>query len=379
MNRTSWLLLILCLLLPCVTEVKAFSGEDNYSRDLHADGPYIWHDSLGTGARIVTVTPEGQLQDQHVATLAPGYQFKVRTEDGRHQFDVRLHEVSRPSARYEPASKIFVMSDPHGNFDCFQSLLRAAGVIDENYHWSFADGHLVIIGDVMDRGVDVTTIFWLIYQLEAEASTAGGHVSFLLGNHEPMVLMSDNRYTEDKYLALADTLHLPCGMLYGPRTELGRWLMTRNTMMRIGRNLFVHAGLSPKLYEMNLPIETINEEISRGLYLRKKERKQLSQQVYDLFASDGPIWYRGLVKKKAKYHPAPADSLDMILARYDADRLYVGHTIFKQVSKFYKGKVVGVNVNNMKARKSLKPRGVLITPSSAILVTDKGLTKKHIR
>lgn len=46
----------------------------------------------------------------------------------------------------------------------------------------------MIIGDIFDRGKDVPQIFWLFYKLEEEAAKAGGHVSFILGNHEPMVL-----------------------------------------------------------------------------------------------------------------------------------------------------------------------------------------------
>ena len=38
------------------------------------------------------------------------------------------------------------------------------------------------------QGKDVPQIFWLFYKLEEEAAKAGGHVSFILGNHEPMVL-----------------------------------------------------------------------------------------------------------------------------------------------------------------------------------------------
>ena len=114
-----------------------------------SDGPYIWRDSVGSGAPI-----------GHVS----GGIANLRDER------------------------------PHGNFDCFQSLLRAAGVIDSTYHWTLADGHLVVIGDVMDRGVDVMPIFWLLYELEGEAQQAGGTVSFLLGNHETLVLKTNKNY-----------------------------------------------------------------------------------------------------------------------------------------------------------------------------------------
>ncbi len=350
--------------------LSVVAAERDYSHDLHSDGPYIWRDSIGPGARLVSVSADSRLLVQHIDSLAADYRFEVRTEDGQHQFSVQLHEVERPAAVYPEASQTFVMSDPHGNFDCFQSLLKAAGVIDSTYHWAFADGHLVVIGDVMDRGVDVMPIFWLIYQLEAEAQQAGGQVSFLLGNHETLVLMNDVRYTEKKYLALADTLGMRCADLYGLRTELGHWLTTRNTLMRIGRDLFVHAGLSPQFYGLNMPVDSLNATITSGLYKTKAERREMSELVYTLFASDGPIWYRGLVREDEKFHPAPADSLQLILDRYDADRLFVGHTIFPEVTEFYGGKVIGVNVDNMKARKERRTRGVLLRKGETIFVKD---------
>lgn len=66
----------------------------------------------------------------------------------------------------------------------------------------------MIIGDIFDRGKDVPQIFWLFYKLEEEAAKAGGHVSFMLGNHEPMVLANDLRYTKEKYKILAEKLKM---------------------------------------------------------------------------------------------------------------------------------------------------------------------------
>ena len=66
----------------------------------------------------------------------------------------------------------------------------------------------MVIGDIFDRGKDVPQIFWLFYKLEDEAAKAGGTVSFLLGNHEPLVLANDLLYTKDKYKVLAQKLNM---------------------------------------------------------------------------------------------------------------------------------------------------------------------------
>lgn len=62
--------------------------------------------------------------------------------------------------------------------------------------------------------------------------------------------------------------------LFGPDTELGRWLGTRNTMQMIGNDLYVHAGLGKDFYDKNLSIPTVNEEMSKGLFMTKKNAKR---------------------------------------------------------------------------------------------------------
>ena len=41
----------------------------------------------------------------------------------------------------------------------------------------------------------------------------------------------------------------------------------------------------------------------------------------------------------------------MIMDRYKAKHIIVGHTIFKDISTFYNGKVIGVNVDIKKTGK----------------------------
>ncbi|MDE5702471.1 MAG: metallophosphatase, partial [Bacteroides sp.] len=160
--------------------------------------------------------------------------------------------------------------------------------------------------------------------------------------------------------------------LFGSETELGRWLGTRNTMQVIGKDLYVHAGLGKEFYDHNLDIPTVNREMSRALFMNKKERKALSPLTAFLYGNNGPIWYRGLVRTETKYHPLTSDSLQLLLKRYKVCRIIVGHTIFKDISTFYGGKVIGVNVNNKENRKKRRGRAVLIEQNKYVVVGDKG-------
>lgn len=380
--RTAKLHFLLYALTCLLCATPALAGRaygtsgDKKEAKLTADGPYFIYNEDGS-TRIVSVSNKGKISDKTHKALPRRYGFEVTSHDQKHRFHVTLQDsVVRPGWHYGLPRKLFVMSDPHGNLDCFVSLLQNNGVIDKKYHWAYGENRLVIIGDVFDRGNDVTQIFWLIYQLEQEARKAGGQVDFLLGNHEPLVLMNDLRYTKPKYKLLADTLHTKYADLVGRNTELGRWLCTRNTMQTVGRNLFTHAGISAAFLEQDLDIPTVNEQMSMGLYKRKAERKATSPLVYFLHGSYGPIWYRGMVRKDEKYHPLATDSLQMILGKYDVDRVIVGHTIFDDITSFYDGQVIGVNVDNQENREQGKGRAILIENGEIFVVGDKGILRK---
>ena len=164
--------------------------------------------------------------------------------------------------------------------------------------------------------------------------------------------------------------------MVGSNTELGRWLGTRNTMQIIGDVLYVHAGLSKDFYDKNLEIPFVNQEMSKALFMTKKERKALSPLTAFLYSNDGPIWYRGLVRKEAKYKPLSTDSLQMVLDRYQVKRLLIGHTIFKDISTFYNGKVIDVNVDNKENRNKRRGRAVLIEGNTYYVVGDNGKMRK---
>lgn len=338
-----------------------------------ADGPYIIYEE--SSARVVAVDTEGNISDRRMDGVGPGSTFTVVSDNGAFSFDVTLHEISRPAWKYDSPEKTFIMSDPHGNLDCVISLLRGNGIIDDELKWSFGSNHLVIIGDIFDRGNDATQIFWLVYKLEEEARQAGGNVSFQLGNHEPMVLSGDMRYTKDKYKSLADSLGCTFPYMMGPDTELGRWLGTRNTMQIIGDDIYVHAGLSGEFLEKRLSVPEVNERISSGLFLTSDQRKK-DPELYFLFKTYGPIWYRGLVHWQKKYYPASESTLDAVLDWYGVRRVFVGHTIFRNVKAFYGRKVIDVNVSNQENKDKGRSRAVLLEDGRTFVVGDNGIIKE---
>ncbi|MCP4458644.1 MAG: metallophosphoesterase, partial [Cytophagales bacterium] len=198
---------------------------------------------------------------------------------------------TEPSA-IPAVEKLVVLSDIHGQLDLFQSILKANEIVDEQLFWSFGDGHMVIVGDVFDRGPQVTESFWYIMKLDKQAKEAGGRVHVLLGNHEYMPLQNDLRYVHEKYLQAASNFDTTYPELFSNQTIIGRWLRSKSTIFRIGRRIFVHGGISAEFLDRELSLETANNIYREILDMTKKEMRADPKCDY-FYGSQCPIWHRG--------------------------------------------------------------------------------------
>ena len=90
---------------------------------------------------------------------------------------------------------------------------------------------------------------------------AGGSVHFVLGNHEAMIMAGDLRYVHGMPMYAAQLIGLTYDQLFGESSELGQWFRTRNSVMKIGSLLFVHAGYSPRLNAEGLSISEVNNRV----------------------------------------------------------------------------------------------------------------------
>ncbi|MFZ4861071.1 metallophosphoesterase [Sphingobacterium sp. Mn56C] len=334
------------------------------------DGPYVLY--ADGAAKIIRV------QDGTIVTSSMGTNpLTVVTDDGKHRFSVPLHRIKTPKWNHKVRGDIAVLSDPHGDFDSFYAILRDQQIIDADYGWTFGKNHLLLIGDVFDRGRDVLPIFWLLYKLEAEAERAGGSVHFLLGNHEEMVLRENLKYNEPKYIALKDSLGIAYRELWSMQSELGRWLQSRNTIEKIGDRLFVHAGLSVDMVKDKWTIPAVNDSVRHYLYKTKGERDQSAAAKF-LFGANGPLWYRGMVRQEERYNPLPEGDLRLVLDFYKVKEIYVGHTIFPEVSFFYGNTVRAVNVNNRVNREQGRSRGLLLRKKEILLLYDAPIKNKPL-
>ena len=243
------------------------------------------------------------------------------------------------------ASKVYAVSDIHGEYEALKNILRAGGVVDDHGRWIWGDGHLVVAGDVFDRGLYVTECLWYIYGLEQEARSAGGRVHLLLGNHELIVLRGDLRYVHEKYLkGICRTARIPYDDLYGPDMELGRWLRSKPTVLKIDSVLFVHGGLSPECVDRSLSRSDLNLAVRHNLDITPP-RLASSDLPRFLFGSLGPFWYRGYhYEMEGKYPQASGSELSSILEYYGVGRVVVGHSEVDSVSGLYDNRVLAIDV-----------------------------------
>ena len=310
-----------------------------------SDGPYLMKgESGGWIAHWVDDTADGP-RARHEA-VADGGRIAIPAVGSVPAFDVRLRGPARnaPDAIATPqGTPLLVVADSHGEYEIFVQLLQRQRIIDERLRWSFGRGHLVVLGDVFDRGAHQLEILWLIYQLQAEAAAAGGGVQMLLGNHEAMVLRGDLRYLNPRYPATAQTLGAASyAALFSPDSLLGQWLRTLPVTLRFDDVLLVHGGLSPEAIARGLMPAELNRTVRAVL---DGTVAPATSEAHDFaMRSLGPLWYRGYFALDGHPAPASAADVDAILARLGVRAILVGHTKVPKVTPLYEGKVVAVQV-----------------------------------
>lgn len=242
---------------------------------------------------------------------------------------------------YSGVEKIFAVNDIHGNYNQFVEILINNKIIDKRSNWTWGRGHLVIVGDVFDRGDNVTETLWLIYKLEKQARKAGGYVHFLLGNHEIMVLMGKSLYLSKKYKHLTYHFDYDYTDFYKKNTELGKWLRTRKTLVKINDNLFVHGGISYPFYTELMSIQSINTYTH--MVVNMESGSKLTEKTKIFLGDLGPFWYRGYVWNPDEKKPITEDQLDEILKFYQVSHIIIGHTLIKKIQTLFHDKIIAIS------------------------------------
>lgn len=319
----------------------------NVMEAVQTDGPYVLH--FGNKMYVKYIMNDDGWKILKTDTLdalqKSSYTFTVATDKPGVTFSVKLKpELKNEKCEYKKVSKQFVISDIEGNFRAIRRLLQANGVIDSSFNWTFGDGHLVLTGDFVDRGEQVTEVLWLIYSLEEKAKAAGGYVHFVLGNHEIMNMSGDLRYLNTKYKENTEFLNYSYTELYGSNSELGRWMRTKNVVEKVGDMLYMHGGISSVVNNLGISLQKIND-IARPFY--SDSTFQYPDMKTEILYSDyGPFWYRGYYTGKIL---ATEQQIDSTLDKYDVKKIATGHTVVSDtISVRFNGKVFNTDVMHAK-------------------------------
>ena len=222
--------------------------------------------------------------------------------------------VNADKWHFTDVDRIVAVGDVHGAYDAFVATLQAADVIDDDRAWSGGETHLVITGDLLDRGPGSRAAMDLVMRLESEAQAAGGRVHQLLGNHEVMNLIGDLRYVAlEEYAAFEDIeskddraywyRHFRASLsndvnedeassvfenlappgFFGHRQAFradghyGRWLLSKPFTVVINETAFVHGGLPPLIAEQGLA--GVNEGLNKDLLGYVATRSKLEDEA----------------------------------------------------------------------------------------------------
>jgi len=355
---------------------EAHLDEDKLAYILDKEGPYIFFENNKLAVNYIRGNkPNGFYNDKTLHPLNQKLTAKAHftLEKQDIEFTVNPH-IEVPPVSYQDDSPILAISDIESGYKTFRDFLISHKVIDASLNWTFGKGHLVLVGDFIDRGNSVTQVLWFIYKMEQEAKKQGGNVHFIIGNHEIKNLQGNFASSSEKYLYTASIAEKSLFDLYSEDAFLGRWLASKNSIERINGNLFVHGGIHPKISEFDFTLKEINQIIRNHYRKPYFTKRNPDKEAFLVSSKTGPAWYRGYFKDNL----SQAD-VDKGLDKFSAKAVVVGHTLQWSIKKLFQGKVFAIDVKHPNDYlDSFPPRsseGLLITANKYYRLLDDG-TKK---
>jgi len=274
---------------------------------------------------------------------------------------------NKPRKRIEKESvistkaKIFAIGDVHGEYDSLVKLLVNNSIVDENLNWIFGNGHIVFIGDLVDRGERVTDVLWLVYQLAEQAELSGGMVHTIMGNHEAIILNSDNRYIHEKYQILTRGNRISYSDLFTKNVWPGVMLRNFRAGVVIDSILFVHAGISYQLAQKNIPLVRMNQLLEK-LYNPdipfQVDPDVFINELNHIFSEYGLLWYRGYLMQTPTIPKTTLNEINYVLKTFGAKYMIIGHTEVDSITPLYEGRLFPINVPF--SRRGIIPQALLI-------------------
>lgn len=290
--------------------------------------------------------------------------------------------VSSAVCNISTTERIVAIGDVHGAFEQFVAILREAKLVDSRNRWAGGKAIFVQTGDITDRGPDSKKVIDLLRKLTDEAARAGGRVHALLGNHEAMRVLGiyrdvgpgefrafrtpDSENLRQRYLDLLledgakrakaagtefdagafRTQFLdatPLGsvemqLAFSARSDYGKWMRDRDTIVKINGILFMHGG--PSAVTAALGCAATNAQVRTEVSTMTASSPGLDKSL--IVGTDGPLWYRGLADPASG---VTETDVDAILKAMEARAIVVGHTVADRfrIKSNFSGRVVQID------------------------------------
>lgn len=225
--------------------------------------------------------------------------------------------------------RIIVIGDIHGDWKVTQKLFLKFKLINSNGKWIAEpkNTHVVQVGDIVDRGGRPDTIgdecsevkiMDFLDEIHSQAKLYGGGVFCILGNHEIMNVVGNFSYAGNESVKCfggekgRKNAFKPGGVM------AKRFANTRNTVLKIGKFLFVHGGFNERHLTKSIPeINNLMKEFLKG-----------DERVYNKHFMDYYMAYNGILWNRELSLGSPdCEKLEKILNHFHVNGLIVGHTV----------------------------------------------------
>jgi hypothetical protein len=260
----------------------------------------------------------------------------------------RVNKITlKLSMSYQPTSNALIE-----NFNnILRKMIREGFIRHNNLNWIGGETVVVQVGDQIDRcrftGISCSLpeatkddeasdlkILNYFTKLHNQAQKKGGAVYSIIGNHELMNVKGDMRYVSYENIKDFNNYKKPDGKIIEDGMEARTWAFspgnpianflgcTRQLSLIIGSNLFVHAGVLPKITE-KYGVQDMNQIMS--LFLWDKLNNNIDTKDLLDSADYSPLWNRVFgskmqSKQQCDYLMNPLKDV------YKVDRIFVGHT-----------------------------------------------------
>jgi len=236
---------------------------------------------------------------------------------------------------YEHSNRIVIIGDVHGDIRRFKDILIDAKIINKNIEWTAEPKNTIVVqmGDQIDSiNRDPSLEEWemlpdveMIYftdLLNKIALSKGGRVISLIGNHELMNIIGNFSYVSQNSL----NNNYKRQELFKPGGTLSAILSQRPLVVKIGKLLFCHAGLTLEhlkiltKYKKDISyINTIWKNFIKNNAILIEDKEIFENIILDM---DGMLWTRDLNN---------AEDLITLKEQLGCIYMFVGHTVVERV------------------------------------------------